>query len=93
MAAAYAYADGGHSSYEIELLGYLDRYGGAQNVLGRPLGLGELRRMTTADNILRWYRERSAAGNVAEWTASNVDKADVLNTAHRLAVEQKLIEG
>ena len=93
MAAAYAYADGGRPSYEIELLGYLDRYGGALNVLGRPLGLGELRRITTADNIIRWYQERNATTNIVEWTNSNAMKADGLNTAHKYAVEYKLIEG
>lgn len=93
MAAAYAYADGGPPSYEIILLGYLDRYGGAMNVLGRPLGLGELRRTTTADNICKWYQERNATGNIVEWTGSNASKADVLNTAHKYAVEYKLIEG
>jgi len=93
MAAAYAQADGGPLSYELQLLGYLDRYGGALNVLGRPLGIGELRRLTTAENICKWYQERNSAGNVVEWTESNAGKADVLNTAHKFAIEYKLIEG
>jgi hypothetical protein len=93
MAAAYAYADGGHPSYEMELLGYLDRYGGALNVLGRPLGLGEMRRMTTAEHVFKWYQERQVASSFAEWAESNASKADVLHTAYKYAVELKLIEG
>jgi len=92
MASAYAYADGGLPSKEMQLLGYLDRYGGATNVLGRPLGAGEMRRMTIAENVCKWYQERESAGNVAEWTGSNPQKADTLHEARRLAVEMKLIE-
>jgi hypothetical protein len=92
MAAAYASADGSPSSYELQLVGILDRYGGAMNVLGRPLGIGEIRRMNIAQNIVRWYEERNGASNVVEWTTSNPQAADVLNTAHRYAVELGFIK-
>lgn len=92
MATAYACADGGPPSEEMRLLGYLDRYGGAVNVLGRPLGAKELRRMTIAENICKWYQEREAANNVAGWATSNPQKAEVLHEAYKLAKEMKFIE-
>ncbi len=88
MADAYAHAyDASHKSPELFLMNCLDRFGGAINVLGRPLGAGEMRRMTLAQNVVNWYREREQAGNMVEWTQSNMQKAEALNTAHRLAVE------
>jgi hypothetical protein len=93
MASAYAYADGGLPSKEMQLLGYLDRYGGAINVLGRPLGAGEMRRMTIAENICKWYRERENGENIVEWTNSNPQKADTLHAAYEMAKEMRLIDG
>jgi len=74
------------------LLGRLDRFGGAMNVLGRVLGAGEMRRMTVAENICKWYQAREQAENVVSWSESNLEIAERLNEAHRLAVELKLIE-
>ena len=92
MADAYAHAyDASHKSPELHLLNCLDRFGGALNVLGRPLGAGEMRRMSLAQNITAWYREREQAGNIVEWTNSNMQKADALHMAHRLAVEAGVI--
>jgi hypothetical protein len=93
MAAAYAQADGGPQSDELRLLGYLDRYGGALNVLGRPLGAKELRRMTVAENIKTWYEERGKVENMVEWTQNNPDKAEALHHAYKEAVKLGLLEG
>ena len=93
MASAYAYADGGLPSKEMQLLDYLDRYGGATNVLGHPLGAGEMRRMTIAENICKWYQEREDCENVAQWTESNPQKADSLHAAYEMAKEMRLIDG
>jgi hypothetical protein len=92
MAAAYASADGGLPSKELALYEYLTNYGGAMNVLGRPLGIGEIRRMNLARNIVHWYAERNGAANVVEWATSNPQAADVLNTAHHYAVELGFIK-
>jgi hypothetical protein len=91
-AAAYSYAAGGSPPYEVILSGYLDRFGGALNVLGRPLGVGEIRRMVTCENIINAYREQNSSSNMVEWTASNPEKADMLNKAHKLAVELGMIK-
>lgn len=78
--------------YEMELLQYLDRYGGALNVLGRPLGKSEIRCMNIAQNIVNAYQEQNGAENIVEWTTSNPAKADLLHTAHTLAVELGLLK-
>jgi hypothetical protein len=92
MAAAYASADGGSPSKELILFQYLKDYGGALNVLGRPLGISEIRRMNVARNITGWYADRNGASNIVEWTNSNHEAADMLNEAHRLAVEMGFIK-
>jgi hypothetical protein len=92
VASVYAYVDsGGPAPKEILLSGYLNKYGGAINVLGRPLGIGEMRRMTTCDNLILWYRERETTVNIAEWSKSNPNQAEFLNQAHRWAVEFGMI--
>ncbi len=70
MADAYRYASGGPISREIQLLGYLDHFG-AQAILGRPLGAGEVRRLVTAENIVKAYQGRAAAENWATWANEN----------------------
>lgn len=84
MAAAYEYADGGQQPYELKLLSYLDRFGGALNVLGRPLGAGEMRRMCVAENIYKWRVEREKSESWAAWETDNPDKAEALHEAYKL---------
>jgi hypothetical protein len=91
-AAAYASADGGLPSKELALYEHLTNYGGAMNVLGRPLGIGEIRRMNVARNIVHWYEDRNRSTNIVEWTNSNMAAAELLNDAHRLAVEAGLVK-
>ena len=84
---------------ELELLSLLDRYGGAQNVLGRPLGYGEIRRMNYCQNVIAWYRERAASSDDegradwARWAGEYPDRAAVLNEAARLASLQEQLSG
>jgi hypothetical protein len=93
MAEAYAYASGaGPRPYELELLYSLDRYGGAQNVLGRVLGAGEMRRMNTADSIVRWHSEKFGGDNWTKWAQDNPAQNDALGTAARLADEMGLLK-
>jgi hypothetical protein len=92
-ASAYAFAHaGGQPPEELILAGYLQHYGGAVNVLGRPLGIGEIRRMSTVENIVNWYREREAADNWAAWEKLNADKKQNLDHAYKLAVEMGMIK-
>lgn len=84
--AAYRYADGrGPIPAELVALSYIDRFG-AQAVLGRPLGYGEIQRMLTAENIVKWYNERQKSGNFAQWAADNPDK-------DRALMEAMLLDG
>ena len=48
------------------LLRYIDRFG-AQAVLGRTLGAGEMRRMAAAERIVNAYQSRKKADSWAEW--------------------------
>lgn len=94
MAAAYAQAASGRPySQELILMDRLERFGGAMNVLGRVLGAGEMRRITLAQNIVTWHQQREQAGNVAEWTASNMEAATMLDLAYKSAVELGYLEG
>jgi hypothetical protein len=64
---------------ELQLLHYIERFG-VQAVTGRlVLGAGELRRMTAAENIVRWYRERARAENWAAWAAEHTWESRILN--------------
>ena len=99
MADAYAFADGGgRQPHELELHGYLQHFGGALNVMGRPLGLGEMRRMMVAVNINDWYHQREAhrdaEGNInfGEWCDQNPTQADALDAAYKLAKDMGLVE-
>lgn len=76
---------------ELVMLANLDRYGGAINVLGRPLGAGEIRRMNVANAVVSAYVERRRASDYAVWAQNNKDDARLLNEAKRLAEE--LIDG
>jgi hypothetical protein len=48
--------------------------------------------MVTCENIINAYREQNSSSNMVEWTASNPEKADMLNKAHKLAVELGMIK-
>jgi hypothetical protein len=54
------------------------------------LGAGEIRRMILAENIKTWYDDRKRDG--AKWVDDNPEAAGMLTLAHRLAVEEGLIE-
>jgi len=88
VAAAYA----GGQPYELRLLSYLDRFGGAQNVLGRALGAGEMRRMIVAENISKWRAERDKSESWAAWENDNPEKAQALHDARKLAIDEGFVE-
>ena len=84
MAAAYAYADNsGPIPQELRLLNAIDRFG-ASEVLGRPLGAGEIRRMRLAENVVAAYRSRQNSTNWATWAKENPDMNHLLITAMEL---------
>ena len=90
MAAAYAYACGdGPMPRELQRLNAIDRFG-VQAVTGKLiLGSKEMRMMSIAENITRWYEERSRK---EQWAVDNPKEAAALTVAHRLAIEQGLIK-
>jgi hypothetical protein len=82
MARAYAYAEGdGPEPIELDGLRAIRAFG-AEAVWGRPLGVGEMRRMTVADSIVRAYEARGAHpdGWVA-WASANPGMSALLNAA------------
>jgi hypothetical protein len=66
----------------------LTQFGGAINVLGRPLGAGEIYRLSTVLNIVNWYREREASDNWAAWERLNPERAKFLDDIYKLAVKE-----
>lgn len=68
------------------MLNYIDRFG-AQAVLGRPLGAGEIRRMIAADNVIRAYKSRQNSDNWATWAIKNPMYAQTIAEAIKLAGE------
>jgi len=87
-AAAYVVADGGQisTSPELELLSNIRVYG-AEAVVGRPLGAGEIRRMNVAKNIVNAYNDKINADNQAQWAKDNKNKDAILMEALKLAME------
>lgn len=84
MADAYAFAEDGHHSKEIDLLAKIDRFG-IEAVLGRKtFYFGELRALIFAENIANAYRARANAKNWAEWAAQNKVMSQVLIEAEQL---------
>ena len=82
-AAAYAHAQ--HDDplpFDLVMLSYIDRFG-AQSVLGRPLGFGEIQRMLHAENIIKWTIQRNKAENWATWANQNPDKNATLLQCER----------
>ena len=86
MARAYAYADGdGPEPRELDALRAIRAFG-AEAVWGRPIGVGEIKRMVLADNIVQAYRGRLAhADGWAAWASENPEANSLLNLAMRLA--------
>lgn len=85
MAAAYKYANGdGPKPNELVMSFYLNRFG-AQAVLGRPMGAGEMRRIVVAENIVNAYRNRQAADDWVKWAQDYPDEAALLNGAMKAA--------
>lgn len=88
-AEAWGYvADNAPPPPELVLLSYIDRFG-AQAVIGRPLGYGEIQRMLSAEAIVKAYHERSRAASWATWERDNPDRAKQLNEAMLLWQTQK----
>lgn len=84
IAEAYAYADGGGGlPKELRLAQYIDRFG-AQAVLGRLMGAGEIRRIDMAERIIRIYQSRKQAANWKEWVGSHPKEAELLAYAEGL---------
>lgn len=81
---AYAYAERGGYSIEIDTLYKIDRFGvGA--VMGRNvLYYGEMRRMIVAENIVKSYQSRARAENWAAWVEENTAMANLLAEAENL---------
>ncbi len=69
---------------EIITLGYIDRFG-AEAVMGRALGYGEIRRMILAENIVRVVRDQAHAENAADWANEHPSDAALLAECIRLA--------
>ena len=67
---------------ELELLAFIDRFG-ALAVMGRTLSAGEMRRMMTAENVVKWAAERAKAENWAAWAKEHPHKAALLAEAMR----------
>lgn len=71
---------------ELELLRYIDRFG--IEILGRPPGAGELRKMSWADRVVKAYASRARAENWAQWAADNKADNELLILGARLTNEQ-----
>jgi len=69
---------------ELELLSAIQAYG-AQAVIGRPLGAGEIRRMNVASNVIAYHKQRAASGDWVKWGTDNPDEAALLNRAMLMA--------
>lgn len=70
---------------ELEALRFIDRFG-AQNVYGRPLGLGEMRRMRIAENIYEWAKAQNS-GERAAWGQAHPEQSAALSYAFSCAKE------
>lgn len=54
---------------------------GAEAIMGRPLGYGEIQRMNIALQVVRYYQERAASGDWVKWSTDNPDAAALINQA------------
>ena len=85
MAAAWRYAeDGEPMPADLVNLSYIDRFG-AQAVLGRCLGYGEMRRMIAAENVVKAHGEMKRAGDWTAWAERNPEKWRLLTAAMKAA--------
>jgi hypothetical protein len=84
MQAALAYARGeGDAPRAYILRQHIDIYGAAAVMNRTYLGVGEIRRMTAATNIINAYRSRAQSENWAEWSAKNPALAEILGQLER----------
>jgi hypothetical protein len=82
MIGALDAAEGEAQSPELELLAAVDRFG-AQAVFGRPLGVGEIKRMRMAEDVVKAYASRAKAGDWVAWADGNPRDAALLAWAYR----------
>jgi hypothetical protein len=53
--------------------------------MGRPLSVGEIQRMTVAQNIVGAYQARAKSDNWALWASKNPELIQLLNRAMKEA--------
>lgn len=83
MARAHAYAEGdGPRPAVLELLSVIDRFGAAA-VMGRTLGVGEIRSMLVAEAIVRACQGRAGAENWVNWAQEHPELQRLLVEAMR----------
>ena len=63
------------------------------NVLGRPLGAGEIFRITAVKNIVNMYKDREAYPNWPAWEKMNPERKAYLDEAYKIVVEHGMIRG
>ena len=63
----------------------LARFGSGPVIGLQPLGVGALRRIAMAEDIVRAYQGRAASPNWAEWARANLGAAELLNWAAEIA--------
>jgi hypothetical protein len=88
MAQAYLYAEGaGPQPEELDALRAIWTFGVA-GAWGRPLGVGEMRRMLVAELIVKAHRQRSQhPEGWAAWAKEHRHESELLNTAARIVEE------
>ena len=64
----------------------IDRFG-AQAVLGRVMGAGEINRIFMAERVIRAYKSMKSASNAVEWATSNPEDSKLMDYAMRLTNE------
>jgi hypothetical protein len=58
---------------------------GAQAILGRALGVGEIRRIAAVKNIINAYHARNKSDDQEQWALDNPETNHLLNEAMLLA--------
>ena len=85
MGRCYRYAEErGPKPPEIEAGELVNRFG-AQVVYGRTMTRGEMRAILLAETVVRAYRERAEAGEVATWAIDHPELQTLLVRAMRAA--------
>ena len=91
MASAYANAEGGHYSKELEDLYLIERFG-VQAIKNRQyLGKKELKDMLLAEGVKNSYLEKENSDNVVEWIETNPERADLVHAAYKAAKELGMV--